>query len=250
MKIVYFGFDLFADCFSTLCNMENVEIMALYTFPTDNVFEFNREVIAKAKEKGIPYYTEKITAEKLEEYFDKGCDITFSAGYIHKIPVLCRPDFKGINVHPAMLPIGRGAWPFPCTILKEHGKSGVTIHKITNRFDEGDILLQKEFPVAKDETLDTLTEKAQKVAKTLTEECVNNFEVLWENAKPQGKGEYWAEPTNNDRIITNDMTVVEAEKIIRAFGSFGCLYNNEEFKGKTNEVLEISLKDGKIKLKK
>ncbi len=227
MKIVYFGFDLFADCFRTLVNCPDIEIMALYTFPTDNRFEFNSQVIETAKKHGIEVHLEKITTEALKKYFDAGCDFTISAGYIHKIPILERVDFKGVNIHPALLPIGRGAWPFPCTILKGLTESGVTIHKITSRFDEGDILLQKSCTVSHNETLDTLTEKCQQIAVELTEKLIYDFPKLWENAQPQGEGEYWREPTDEDRTITPDMNEKEKDRIIRAFGSFGVIYKDK-----------------------
>lgn len=224
MKIVYFGFDLFADCFKRLLEIPSIEIMALYTFPTDDRFEFNREVIALAEKRGIPVHLEKITKEALEQYFDEGCDFTLSAGYIHKIPILERDNFKGINVHPALLPIGRGAWPFPCTILRGLTTSGVTIHKITDRFDEGDILLQRSVAVDPDETLDTLTEKCQRLAADMMEPLVADFNNLWSSATPQGEGEYWAEPTDTDRTITPDMSDEQKDLIKRAFGSFGVIY--------------------------
>lgn len=224
MKIVYFGFDLFYDCFKRVVEDPNVEVMALYTFPTDDKFEFNREVTALAKSHGIPVHLEKITPEALEDYFNHGCEFTLSAGYIHKIPVLKRADFKGVNIHPALLPVGRGAWPFPCTILRRLEESGVTIHKITDRFDEGDILLQRACEVAADETLDTLTLKCQTLAAEMMDDLVANFDALWNDATPQGEGEYWAEPTDADRTITPDMSDEEKDRILRAFGSFGVIY--------------------------
>ncbi len=224
MKIVYFGFDLFYDCFEKIVENPAVEVLALYTFPTDDRFEFNRQVISLARTHNIPVHLEKITAEALEEYFNNGCEFTLSAGYIHKIPVLQRADFKGVNIHPALLPVGRGAWPFPCTILRGLETSGVTIHKITDRFDEGDILLQRSCEVAKDETLDTLTAKCQTIAADMIDHLVENFNSLWNNAAPQGAGEYWPEPTDTDRTITPDMSEERKDLIRRAFGSFGVIY--------------------------
>lgn len=224
MKIVYFGFDLFYECFEQIVNNPDVEVMALYTFPTDDKFEFNRQVIALAEKKGIPVHLEKITKEALEKHFAEGCDFTLSAGYIHKIPILERENFKGVNVHPALLPVGRGAWPFPCTILKGLTTSGVTIHKITDRFDEGDILLQKSVAVSPDETLDTLTEKCQRLAADMMAPLIADFNTLWNSATPQGEGEYWPEPTDTDRTITDDMSESQKDLIKRAFGSFGVIY--------------------------
>ena len=249
MRIVYFGFDLFYDCFEALLNHDGIEVMALYTFETDNVFEFNSKVVALAKSRNIPVHFNKITEEEIIKHLNNGLDFTVSAGYIHKIPVPCNTRFRGINVHPALLPIGRGAWPYPVTILKGLTESGVTIHKITNRFDEGDILLQESFSVTPQDTLDTLTKKSQILAKDLLLKVVNSFESYWQNATPQTLGEYWTEPTDSDRTISEDMTHEIAERIIRAFGSFGVIYNGKTYRGIENTLTKVQLLDGEIYLK-
>jgi len=249
MKIVYFGFDLFEGVFRKICDIAGVELMAVYTFKTDNVFEFNSSIRAQAEKKGVEVYNHKPSGEEIEEYFEKGCDLIVSAGYIHKIPVPNHPQFKGINIHPALLPIGRGAWPYPCTILKGERKTGVTIHKITNRFDEGDILLQRGYSVESIDTLDTLTYKSQLVAEELIVEVLTNFSKLWENAKPQGKGVYWKEPTDADRTITTDMKLSEAQRIVRAFGSYGVIFSGEVFENQTEKVRLVPLADGTLELK-
>ena len=248
MRIIYFGFDLFYDCFEALINHDGIEVMALYTFKTDNVFEFNSRVVALAKSRNIPVHFEKITKEDIEKYLDNGLDFTVSAGYIHKIPVPCDKRFRGINVHPALLPVGRGAWPYPVTILKGLTQSGVTIHKITNRFDEGDILLQESFSVTPQDTLDTLTEKSQNLARKMIIDVVNNFNKLWQNAIPQTQGEYWQEPTDADRTILDNMTYETAQRIVRAFGSFGVIYNGKTYNGKGTPI-KVKLKDKEIYLK-
>lgn len=248
MRIVYFGFDLFYDCFEYLVNDKNTEITALHTFKTDNVFEFNEKTVTLANKAGIPVYYDKPDALKIENYFLNGCDALICAGYIYKIPIPKSQNFKGVNVHPALLPVGRGAWPYPCTILKGLKKSGVTLHKIAEGFDEGDIILQKSYPVSDNETLDSLTRKSQTAAVELLKKLFGNFDFYFSNATTQKNGEYWKEPSEKDYTITSDMTVNTAKRVIRAFGSFGVIYHNEVFKGKTENHKTVLLKDGKINL--
>lgn len=248
MRIVYFGFDLFYDCFKALVKHPKVEIVALYTFNTDNVFEFNTKTVSLAKRHNIPVFYTKITREELDKYFDNGVFTTVSAGYIYKIPVLDRPDFKGVNVHPSLLPIGRGAWPYPTTILKGLTKSGVTLHKLANGFDTGDIILQSEYTVSATETLDTLTKKSQKTAKKSITRLFNNFTALWQNATPQTEGEYWREADDADRTLTGKETVATAKRIIRAFGSYGVIYNGEIFKNNGKKFKKVQFADGVLKL--
>ena len=55
------------------------------------------------------------------------------------------PQILTVNFHPALLPLNRGWYPHVHNIL-DGSPAGVTLHKISERTDEGDIWLQKEVP--------------------------------------------------------------------------------------------------------
>jgi len=79
----------------------------------------------------------------------------------------------GINVHASLLPRHRGAAPIPAAILAGDTVTGITIMQMNERMDAGDILLQKEMPIAADETSGTLHDKlkvlgAQALAEALS----------------------------------------------------------------------------------
>lgn len=80
-----------------------------------------------------------------------------------------------VNIHPSLLPEGRGAWPMPVTLLKGLRESGITIHKITEGFDEGDILLQKAVPVMPADTLQILTARLQTLLPDMMAELASDF---------------------------------------------------------------------------
>ena len=64
----------------------------------------------------------------------------------------------GINVHPSLLPRHRGPSPISAAILEGDPITGVTIQRIAQKFDTGDILRQTRHPLRGDETTATLTE--------------------------------------------------------------------------------------------
>lgn len=222
MKIVYFGYDLFADCLERLPAL-GVEVMAVYSFPSDGVCDFHDRVQAFARESGIPFHVGPVTGEKLNALAAEGCALMVSAGYAYRIPVE-QTTLRGINLHPALLPMGRGPWPMPVTILRGLTESGVTLHKLASRFDEGDILAQTAFALAPDEDLQTLAGKLQAVAVPLLEAFFADPTSAWGNACPQEKGEYWPEPGEEEMTISPAMTVEEADRILRAFRGVGCYY--------------------------
>lgn len=63
-----------------------------------------------------------------------------------------RFPFGIINLHPSLLPKHRGAIPAVSAILAGDKVTGVTIIKINEKFDQGEILAQETEPVLEDDT--------------------------------------------------------------------------------------------------
>lgn len=224
MKIAYAGFDLLYPCLEA-AEEAGCEIVQIYTFPTDNVYEFNRDVVAFAQTRGIPWTDQRIRSEDLLALLEQGCQTLISAGYIYKIPV--DTPMRCANVHPALLPVGRGPWPMPCTILKGVAESGITIHKVAAGFDTGDILAQKAFPVAPQDTLETMTDEIRTVAPTVLKAALKGFDSLWEGGTPQGEGVYWPEPTKEEMTFTPHDSPRRVDRVVRAFTGYGSILRLE-----------------------
>lgn len=84
-------------------------------------------------------------------------DIGVSAlfGYILRRKVLDLLPYGCINLHPALLPYNRGAYPNVWSIV-EGTPAGGTIHYIDEGVDTGDIIRQREVPVEPTDTGATL----------------------------------------------------------------------------------------------
>lgn len=68
-----------------------------------------------------------------------------SALFGHILPQGLISKFKGgiLNLHPSLLPIGRGANPISWSIINKQPQ-GITLHLINQQLDAGDIVFQKE----------------------------------------------------------------------------------------------------------
>lgn len=225
MKIVYIGIDILFQALPALAGSGCV-ISEIVTCPTDNKTEFNLLTCDYARRNHIPLLTGRIGPKDLGRWKKAGVDAVICCGYYYRIPVdKCLPM---VNVHPSLLPEGRGAWPMPVTILRGMRESGLTIHKIAEGFDEGDILLQKKVEVLPEETLQTLTEKLQALLPGMLRELTADFTRLYEQARPQEKGEYWPCPEEKDYPITPETDFSKADRILRAFYGYECIYRKEE----------------------
>lgn len=259
MKIAYIGIDLFYPVLMAL-EKNGCEIAKIFTCKTDNITEFNVEIIDYAKKNNIPYTMDRITKEDIQELLDVGVEAIICAGYYYLIPVM--KEMPMVNIHPTLLPIGRGSWPMPRIIKEKHKKSGVTMHKIAKDFDTGDIILQKEFILDKEETHSTYMDKVHKLCGEMVEELVADFENLYNGAIAQDEGDYWEIPNESEYTVTKDMSVEEADLILRAFYGYECIYKSVDKiekiiggrvvndKNNKDKCIYLSIKDGYIEIDK
>lgn len=253
MKIAYFGYDLFYPCLEKLINSNDIEVLKVFSFP-ENEDDKHEKVKAIAMRNGVEFTQKKVTQADIERLVKEECELLVSAGYLYKIPV--NDKICGINLHPAKLPVGRGGWPMPQTILKGLKETALTVHMLAARFDEGDILMQKEYVLKEDETLESLNKWYLDNCADIVYTCVTGFDELYKNRRPQGKGEYWPMPSKSDMTVTDKTDVLHADRIVRAFYGSGFFYQSgkEELFIKKAHVVSnnllaknyLALKDGGI----
>lgn len=130
-------------------------------------------VLQIAANEGIP----SVIIEK-EEFFrgdayvkllqEKNIDLIVLAGFLWKIPanlVQAFPD-KIINIHPALLPKygGKGMYGHfvhEAVIAAGEKESGITIHFVNEKYDDGAPILQERCEITAEDTPETLAQKVQ-----------------------------------------------------------------------------------------
>jgi phosphoribosylglycinamide formyltransferase-1 len=127
---------------------------------TDNP---NSGVIEIAKENNIFHFV--WGGEDITDFLKK-CDIQLIvlAGYLKKIPKYLTDSFKVINIHPSLLPKYGGKGMYGMNVHKkviESGdmKSGITIHFVNEKYDDGEIIAQKDLTLMKNETPESLQQR-------------------------------------------------------------------------------------------
>jgi methionyl-tRNA formyltransferase len=90
-------------------------------------------------------------------------------GYGRIIPqwMIDLPPLGNINLHSSVLPKYRGAAPIQWAVACGDTVTGVTTMRIDAGLDTGDILLQREVPIAADDTAETLSPKLAAVGAEL-----------------------------------------------------------------------------------
>jgi phosphoribosylglycinamide formyltransferase-1 len=122
----------------------------------------------------------KSFSSDLKNILPENSDLIVLAGFLSILNEDFCESFNGkiINIHPALLPKfgGKGMWGNHVhkTVLEAKEKeSGVTVHYVTSGIDEGEIILQKSFPIAENETIESLAQKIHNVEFEIFPKAIN-----------------------------------------------------------------------------
>lgn len=132
--------------------------------------------------------------------------------------VLSSPKYGCIGMHPTLLPEGRGRAAIPWAILKGLKKTGVTMFKLDNGVDTGDIIGQEEIELDSRITAGELYEKVNgahiELIRKYWEPIVNNTVRL--RKQDHAAATEWPGRKPEDGEIRPEMTMEEAERLVRA----------------------------------
>lgn len=224
MKFVYFGYDFMLPAVQRLVS-EGHELLGILSFECDNIFNFNAATRSFAQEQRLPFTLSQAEPDHIEAYLTKGAEVFLAAGYPYKIPPVPQGRAYGINLHPSYLPKGRGIMPTPYIIMGAYEAAGVTIHKMTERFDYGEILLQEKIDVSSREDVETYSAKIALRAPEMLSKVFRDLPNLWNNALAQSEvtATHFKAPNEALRTFRWDMGVEKIDLIARAFGRYGSL---------------------------
>jgi methionyl-tRNA formyltransferase len=157
---------------------------------------------------------------QMQSLVNDGVELFFSAEYPWKIPLPNELRYA-VNVHPTLLPEGRGPTPLPIILLEQSKHAGVTLHKLSDEFDRGDILLQKAIGLDEKDTFDSLSNKVSKQTNELLTNLLSDLAVYYQHSQVQENGSDWPKLSKSQQTLDWQRTTEEVLKTIRAFGSLG-----------------------------
>jgi phosphoribosylglycinamide formyltransferase-1 len=99
--------------------------------------------------------------EILDKLYDRRIDIIVLAGFLWLVPRSLTELFTVINIHPALLPKHGGKGMYGMNVHKavlaaKEKESGITIHRVDQDYDRGEIIFQATCPVEARDTPESL----------------------------------------------------------------------------------------------
>ncbi len=216
MRFAITATDRYLGIFETLVN-SGWQPLKLFTTPVDNRLFHNTATIQYAQQLGVAIQLSPINTRDLQELGALGCEVLVVASYNRRIEDWTPYLKYAVNFHPSPLPVGRGPYPLVKAIRDRHSEWGVTCHKLSPRFDAGDILACERFPLSVAECHDSLDLKIQMAGKRLASAIAPRLARLWDNALPQIGGNYWRFWSEDEQTIDPAGQVAEILLQLRSF---------------------------------
>jgi methionyl-tRNA formyltransferase len=143
--------------------------------------------------------------------------VVVAFGHIIAKNILDIPKVATLNIHASLLPKYRGSAPIQWAIIKGEVKTGVTIMRMDEGMDTGDILLSSEIEITPDDTSGTLHDRLANLGAGLLIQTLNAFETGDVHPVPQDHSQATYAPLlkKNDGIIDWKSPAQSIEAFIR-----------------------------------
>lgn len=134
-----------------------------------------------ARENNIDYLISKNDDEIIETLKEYDIDLIVLAGYLVRISQKILDEFTIINIHPSLLPKygGKGFYGMNVHNAVFENKeliSGVTVHYVNEKLDDGDVILQKEVDISDCKDALEISKKVLKVEHQTLKEVIRLLE--------------------------------------------------------------------------
>jgi len=254
MKVVFFGTSVFAvPMLEGIINSKH-SVLAVVTQPDRKKGRLLNIAVPAVKEVALSKSLKVLQPEELDDAFTSELSklasdifVVIAYGHILKKHVLKIPKRYSINVHASLLPKYRGAAPINWAVMNGESKTGVTIIKINERMDEGDVLSHIETKIKKDDTSSTLSERLSKLGKELLIKTLDLIEEGKEKFEKQDseKATYAKKLTKQSGLIDWNKGALEIHNKVRGVVPWPGAYTF--FDGKKINIWQTSVLDGEGK---
>lgn len=219
MKILFLGSSKFSKIILESLINSGFEISCVITQPDKPSGRGHKltptEVKVFAQEHGIQVKTFDKFRLHLEEIKQIDYDYSVVASYGQILPNVFLEYKPCVNVHPSLLPKYRGASPIQSSILNGDKVTGVTIMKVAQKVDAGDILAQEEFAV-NGEYYFELEEKLALLGGKMLEKVLKNYENIIPIAQNEEEATFTRKFEKADGELISSMTSAQLVNKTRA----------------------------------
>ena len=232
MKLIFFGATEFSKALLLHLLKNKFAPAAIFTIPETFARSYSSTPVANvnfanlgeiARQYDIPLFSvESGKGKRIGDYKDiiKSIepDLILVLGWYYLVPRRIRDLARhgAWGIHASLLPKYAGGAPLVWTIINGERETGVTLFRLDDGVDSGDIIYQKDFPIGYEDTIKEVYEKATEASKVILMDALNHIDTI--RYKPQDKADIKIYPqrTPEDGKIDWNKPAIEIYNFIRA----------------------------------
>jgi len=165
---------------------------------------------------------DSIPGKKLDDYYDiiKKCnpDLILVLGWYYKVPKKIRDiaRYGAWGIHPSMLPKYAGGAPLTWSIMNGEKFTGVTLFRLEDGVDNGDIIDQIVIPINFKDSIREMYTKVTEASKVLLSNVLGNIDQVKFFPQDKNSIEIWPQRSPDDGEIDLSKPSHELYNFIRA----------------------------------
>lgn len=252
MRIVSFGFQTWGyRTLQTLIELDHDIALAVTHPVSEQSYKaiFSESVEELAQDHGIPVHvTERVDAETIDLVKRAEPDVIVVNSWYNWMPpeLYNLPPHGTLNLHDSLLPKFTGFSPVLWALISGESSFGLTVHRMDQGLDTGDILIQHSSPIGPTDTGTELVMRGMDLIPGALAEALSVLEsgtAVW---RPQNKAErtYFHKRSERDSLIDWSWRAEDLERFVRALSDpYPRAFSF--YRGERIEVLEAKVSEAR-----
>ncbi|WP_280316231.1 methionyl-tRNA formyltransferase [Nocardia abscessus] len=227
MRIVSFGFQTWGrKTLQALIDSEHEVVLAVTHPASEQSYKaiFSDSVEELAREHGIPVHlTERADAETIDLVKRVEPDVIVVNSWYTWMPaeLYNLPPHGTLNLHDSLLPKFTGFSPVLWALISGASETGLTVHRMDEGLDTGDILVQRSIPIGPSDTGTELVMRGMELIPGALGEALAALDSGTAQWRPQNKAErtYFHKRSERDSRIDWTWQAEDLERFVRALSA-------------------------------
>ena len=227
MRIVSFGYQTWgARTLQALIDLEHDVALAVTHPASETSYKaiWSDSVEQLATDNGIPVHlTEQIDAETIDLVKRAEPDVIVVNSWYTRMPreLYALPPHGTLNLHDSLLPKFTGFSPVLWALISGESEFGLTVHRMDEGLDTGDILIQRSLPIGPTDTGTELVLRGIELIPGVLRDALTALESGTAAWRPQNKAErtYFHKRSERDSRIDWTWPAEDLERFVRALSA-------------------------------
>lgn len=171
----------------------------------------------------VPFFeVDSLRGKRISDYENKirelKPDLILVMGWYYKVPdpIQKIATYGAWGIHASLLPEFSGGAPLVWAIIEGKKKTGVTLFRLKESIDDGDIIAQRSIPIKFDDTIKEVYAKATDISKKMLVNNILKLPLVRYKPQKKGKRKYYPQRSPEDGLINFKQPAKKIYDFIRA----------------------------------